>query len=1010
MLLALALHGWHAQEAYSESAAQTRANSTQQIVGYVTGPNNVPVSAARIRITRTDNGPAMEIYSDGQGFFQFTVQAGPGIELRVEADGYAPVRLTNITLSTRDKTRFSIRLVPTRAGVGEVTELAEARVLDSSLGVNLEPERETQLLPQRTIAGLLQRVPGYSADASLPGDGFPAWNAPSFHGSTGAEQRYLLDDFDVTHPLTGLPAFDLPAEMVRSLQVVNAGASGEDDGFTGSVVQTATHFGGNRLGGTIFLEAIPYREAETAHFDTMAEGTAEVTRHDQQVLAGRLGLGLGGFLVRDRLWFYAAAAPEVRLDQVRRCIAEPGTDPTLCTNGLLTLDEGYGLNGPAIARVTFNITPDQTLQLGAYGQGGVYQGVINPATDERTGMLGDVSSYTGQTQTLNWLASGRYVLRLPAIRTRATVVAGYLSTQAQTLPDAHDRDADGTADGDQSATYLLGESEVAGTECYGQPCTVEDYQTGGPGELHARASSRLHVQVELQHRIPDLLGSHFIRWGLQGQSELATHTWTLSGGNRYYLSYVDGTATTETLDSFTTGSPVERPVSSSAGTRELTFHLQDAWRPFQSVSVRFGTRFDSPRLLDSERVVTALSPRASLAIGTDYQYRFGDLPGGLGASFATQHQSVPLYLLDAFYNTPERTFETVYLPSARSNDATLLSSSYLASGVPTPSSAYHLADGLELPTQRVVALQWQQELPGRVALRLGGVYKQLRDALTPMRYAEDEVYLGNPGDDPDGAGPLSDCIAVTLTEGTSEARCFQAPTRLYRALEVQAVRTPTGNTGLWLMASYVLSQLTGNYEGPIPQAAGQEPIGLATGYNPANLATQGTTIAPTDLPTDRRHRVRGELAFDLPFGLRVGAAGVLKSGTPVDLLARSAQGDGGFVYLLPRGTAGRTGWVLEESLVLQYRQPLNNGRGLSVSATLLNPWQAGVPLREDSLGVLSAVTGPGSNQSSVENAQATAPCVNADGSSSTCIINSGYRRGVEYPSPRQLQLSIQYSF
>ena len=71
----------------------------------------------------------------------------------------------------------------------------------------------------------------------------------SVDGSSGSENRFVLDGLDTTHPQTGLSAMTLRAEMVEEVQVKSSGYEAEFGGSTGGVINVVTRSGGNQWRG-----------------------------------------------------------------------------------------------------------------------------------------------------------------------------------------------------------------------------------------------------------------------------------------------------------------------------------------------------------------------------------------------------------------------------------------------------------------------------------------------------------------------------------------------------------------------------------------------------------------------------------------------------------------------------------------------------------------------------------------------------------------------------------------
>ena len=158
--------------------------------------------------------------------------------------------------------------------------------------------RRSQTLPTgRNYSSVVQITPGVSSDANPENT---AQSSITVYGSTGAENVFYIDGVNTTGVEYGFQGKELNFEFIQAIDVKTGGYEAEYGRSTGGIINVITKSGGNEFHGDLFgycdddsLQSAPDPVVSTG-------GTVDgFTREDY-------GIGLGGFLVKDRLWFFAA--------------------------------------------------------------------------------------------------------------------------------------------------------------------------------------------------------------------------------------------------------------------------------------------------------------------------------------------------------------------------------------------------------------------------------------------------------------------------------------------------------------------------------------------------------------------------------------------------------------------------------------------------------------------------------------------------------------------------------
>ncbi|PYU46846.1 MAG: hypothetical protein DMG53_11040, partial [Acidobacteria bacterium] len=153
---------------------------------------------------------------------------------------------------------------------------------------------------------------GVSGSTPLIGSGF------TFGGLRSRSNNLSIDGLDNNDEYTGSSRTELSPEIVQEFQVVNNGLSAESGGASGGSINVITRSGTNTIHGDAFLFAQDSAFNARDPFETES-GKPSFRRF-------RAGLALGGPIVKDRTFYYAALEQEHNRGQIGSHI-----DPTVAS-------------------------------------------------------------------------------------------------------------------------------------------------------------------------------------------------------------------------------------------------------------------------------------------------------------------------------------------------------------------------------------------------------------------------------------------------------------------------------------------------------------------------------------------------------------------------------------------------------------------------------------------------------------------------------------------------------
>ena len=229
-------------------------------------------------------------------------------EVRVDQAGFAPYRYPSVQVSLGQTVRLDIALAPASASA-EVTVNAQPSVLDtsqSSVVSSVDQGRIEELtVRNRNYLDFVLRSPGVSRSpaASSAGGGAPLTGSGfTFGGLRTRSNNVSIDGLDNNDEYTGSSRTELSPEIVSEFQVVNNGLSAESGGASGGSINVITRSGTNVIHGDAFLFAQDGALNARDPFET------EQAKPSFRRFRG--GVALGGPVIKDRTFYYAAAEQE----------------------------------------------------------------------------------------------------------------------------------------------------------------------------------------------------------------------------------------------------------------------------------------------------------------------------------------------------------------------------------------------------------------------------------------------------------------------------------------------------------------------------------------------------------------------------------------------------------------------------------------------------------------------------------------------------------------------------
>jgi len=183
-----------------------------------------------------------------------------------------------------------------------VTGEAATALETPTIGATLNYKKIDALATPRDLSNIAALAPAVNTNAALPGQ-------ITIAGGFAYDNLFLLNGVDINDSVFGNPNALFIEEAIQETQVLSSGVSAEYGRFGGGVVNAITKSGGNEFTGSLRADLTnPAYRAKTPIEE--ANGTKRESKNDF-VYTGTLG----GYLVKDKLWFFLAGRSNNADDQ-----------------------------------------------------------------------------------------------------------------------------------------------------------------------------------------------------------------------------------------------------------------------------------------------------------------------------------------------------------------------------------------------------------------------------------------------------------------------------------------------------------------------------------------------------------------------------------------------------------------------------------------------------------------------------------------------------------------------
>jgi hypothetical protein len=982
-------------------ASLSLAQTTGTIEGTVTDQSGAVLPGVSVEISSPNLQGTRTAVTDGAGHYR-TPSLPPGLyKVTANLAGFGVTQKNaQVALDATATVNLQMQLT-TKEAITVTGQTPMVDVTSTTGGSNYTAKVIEKLPVGRNYAEIIRSNPGVNTDQ---GDTQGRALALTVYGATSVENQFIIDGVNTTNVIRGFQGKAINTEFIQEVEIKTGGYQAEYGGALGGVVNVITKSGGNEFHGDGFFyyDNFSMRAKQLIGAGDIFDGMRVNGYHRTD-----FGADLGGRIITDRLWFFAA------YDRVDR----PGFISRFNDVDLVSKNDKFpadSVDNLYSGKLTWNAATGTTLVASAFADPSTVEGAAesDPTHTSFSDFYPIVNPDPATWESRLKVGGTDYALRLNQLFGSK----GVLTLQGSRHYDRYQLSPSGPGNAQRFEDWTC----AGGTPT--NPCDIPTEPisvTGGIGTIRGYRQNNYSTRWQGRGDFTAYLGNHEIKIGggyMDGKTTAATFVSGLqvvgkynNFGETYYQHSFDAKSTSD-LTPF--------PNTVTPHTKNKGLFAQDSWKILPGLTLNAGVRWDNEDLQDFAgnsviNLTNEWQPRIGLVWdprndGTTKVYAFAGrfyyaMPTDLNVrSYGQQVQALT-------YN-----FDPV---SVTQNPAVIGHSTPFVQGgtFAEPHDA-----GLKGIYQDELSIGFEKLITPSFSVGVKGEYRRFgraiedrcdADANAPEN-AGNTCVITNPGGSGVYAGgdfhgctgldnntcdifPINSLLGGPLPEAK----------RTYRGIELLARKTYQDK--LWVQASYVYSSLRGNYDGEVKQDYRQTDPGITADFDYASFLHQKYGR----LYLDRPHNVRLDATYITPFKLSIGLQAYYQSGPPLSKVGYFNSGYGAQVQLVPLGTAGRLTAQYEGNLSLAY--PFTLGpTTVTLQASVFNVLnRQGVVDVDNNWQISPGVNYP---QDLAHYNQLFYPACSAgqDPVADKCNEqnNPNYGKAIRRQDPRQLRAAIKVSF
>ena len=848
--------------------------------------------------------------TDTNGTYKFLVLPPGSYKATFSLSSFQTREQAEIGVRIGSTTRVDVTM--TSAFTDEVIVTSESPLVDTTsttIGIDLSADFFNDLPTGRDFTSVASVTPGAQADDT----------GQTFYGSTGAENSYYIDGANTTGVEYGTQGTELNFEFIEEVQVKSGSYSAEYGRATGSVISVITKSGGNEFHGDLF----GYYDAENLQASlssAAAEGAVSGTFQTVDFTRSDYGADIGGYVVKDKLWFFAAYNQvdnefnkEVLDDFSSFIPGAPSEGDQFVTDTTRDL---------WAAKLTWRISANHSLAGSAFADPGESTGVLPGASLASTPL-----HYEGIVET----GGNNYSLNYDGIFGQNVVISA--------------RAAQHNEEDKQLGPGHLVEGYIDFTDPTGTGATVWGWTAGGGsnnrvsgfGFHQNQEFSRDQYNVDLSWFVSDFLGSHEFKIGYEAEDiGIINENWNGGNSHRIYRFSCDPSVrncgdgdyyyrhrfflSDPSLDpTQLTPSDILRPLAIDTKSTSQAFYLQDSWQVTNNLSLALGVRVGEQSLYNGDGVVhhtidDNIAPRLGLVWDV-----LGNGKSKLYGHWGKFYETIPMDIVIRSFGGEISIFSYNLSdsPDDVASDPTVRSSRILGGGFS------RVDPGTKGQYIEEFVAGFEYEFAPNWAAGVKFIQRDLKRVIEDALTLDGDYFIGNPS-----YGQMEQTFTMGAAWGYNDAgpTDIATPKREFQGVEFTLQKRFSNN--FQFISSLLFSNMEGNYDGLFQASTGQLDPNLNSAFDYADFQINNDGKLSNDVPF--QFKFDGIYRFD--FGLSTGVSAYYRDGTPITAMGYSWPYNNWEYYLSERGAFGRVDSQYEMNVHFGY--PVRLGSNLELNLLL----------------------------------------------------------------------------
>lgn len=279
-----------------------------EITGAATDASGAVLPGVKVLVTNKATDRVLETTTSGSGEYVARNLEPGRYRVRFELKGFTTYEVGDVSLLLG---RTLVVNAPMGvAGTEQTVQVTEAAPLidttNTTMANNITAEEFDRLPKARSFQSLA--LTSTSVNSGEIEGGIQV------NGASGAENNFTIDGISTNSLLNGHSRQDAVFEILQEVQVKTGGISAEYGGALGGVISAVSRSGGNAFHGDVhyYLAGNSLSAAPRKRLLLSPSNDTTVAYYQDKKQTNNLheiGYALGGYFVRDRLYFFSAASP-----------------------------------------------------------------------------------------------------------------------------------------------------------------------------------------------------------------------------------------------------------------------------------------------------------------------------------------------------------------------------------------------------------------------------------------------------------------------------------------------------------------------------------------------------------------------------------------------------------------------------------------------------------------------------------------------------------------------------